>query len=1013
MPISLESGSVKYKTLEYPFKSFDTSDIESYQHLKLPTYSTGGDHPKVLFVLDYVPTEDLRSGKLLSGVQGKLLQTIIRQVSERMYLKASKKFSWLACSYNAFRTAGKPTSFQNNAQLAFGKRIEFIIGRYKPDVVVLLGSRPTEYFYQDELDLTKGKHAPWLGVPRKKKIKDQEVTFYSSMSLNSMATGQSGESALLGYFGRNLANAISNEHQFKIDAKRLAKHKSVVIDTIKKFDKLMDVLEKAPKVAVDSETSNLNRIANKLLTVQFAKCQDFGYLIPIHHKDSPFLADELSYIKKRLRRFFEGKNKNKYHIYTNAGFDLNVFRSQLGIRFFRNDLYDILAGEFVLDENLKFLQAVTGNYYYSLGNLSVQYGYTGYLTADFGKGDRATIESRDLDSALIEYCTKDVVVPFAIHEQQLALAERLGHAKFEGMVTQQISDMLHTFSRMEINGNMIDVNYLFYLKTPGSPIELELNKLQDELLQTKAVRKANKILMKSKGISSHGWMGEVTTEVFSLTKPEHKQLLFFDVLGLEALEKGKNDKGKVDKHFQELYKDVPEVAMFQNLGKAKKLRDSYVNSFIRLLGSSEDFKSDYRIRPQYQYLGVVTGRTAARDPNLQQIPARSALGKQIKRLFVAEEGHLYIKVDYRVHEVRCWGLISFDKALASVFQKAKDMRDEYRRMPDPKLGKRLKQEADVHVINAAYFFSVPVEKVDKELRNNVKAVVFGIIYQMAVKTLAGNLKKSLDFTKNLVGNFQKRFPKAMKWSEDVKAFAKKNFYVESPLGLRRHLWGYLLPEEAPHASKISGDMDRRSVNSPVQGMGAQFMAIGARVLDKTWWKIKKTEKRDTGLKICNSVHDSLENKSPYATFLENLGHVEHALTTGVREEVKKRHGFDFDVDLEIDFEIGSSLSTCEAWDFSILQLEELVYESIKFQKDELQHKISVKRAMREVFVDGWERAPKWMHVQAKNIKWKYDFDTIVDRIAAQKKKAAEDKLKDAVEEAKKVSDDEKKRKKAA
>lgn len=640
------------------------------------------------------------------------------------------------------------------------------------------------------------------------------------------------------------------------------------------------------------------------------------------------------------------------------------------------------------DENLKLLANLTGDGYYNLGNLMMQYGSQGYIDLTFGKDDRDSIESYGFEPDTLRYMTLDVVGPFAIAQQQLARAVHIGDTKYASMVTHQISDMLHVFSIMESHGNLLDVDYLFYLKTPGSPIEKELNKLQDKLLSTKAVQTANKRLMQQRGISSNGWMGETTLDLFSLTKPEHKQLLFFDILDLEPLSMGKSKKGKIDKAFQEHYSSVPEVAMFQALGKARKLRESYVNSFIKLLGTSPDFKLDHRIRPRYQFLPVVTGRTSAKDPNLQQVPARSALGKQIKRLFIAEKGHLYIKVDYRVHEVRCWGLIAFDKSLAKVFQEAKDMRDEYRRSPNPALGKRLKLEADVHVINAAYFFSLAVEKVDKEVRNAVKGVVFGLIYQMAIKTLAANLGKSLKFTQNLVANFQKRFPRGMKWIEDIKASAAKDLYAASPLGLRRHLWGYLLPEDNPNQGKTFGDMNRRAVNSPVQGMGAQFMSIGARSLSKRLWSILKSEKRDTGLKIQNSVHDSLENTSPYGTFLENLGLVEKALTTDVRAVVRERHGFDFDVDLEIDFEVGASLSTCDGWDFSLEQLEDLVYESVLFQKNDLGHKIKVKAVLEEVFVDGWAKAPKWMKVQAKNIGWSHDYSKVKARYEARKAEEA-------------------------
>ena len=350
MPISLERAGLKYAKLDaYKFKGFDEDEIESYGHLKLPSYNAGDKARKILFVLDYVPAEDLKSGSLLSGHQGQLLSNIVRQVSENVYLKKSLRFSWLACTFNAFRTAGKPKSFQNNAQVAFAKRIEFVIGRYKPDVVVLMGRRPCEQFLKEQLDLTDGKISPWLGVPLRKTVRDHECNFYATLSLDTLAvgTGTGGESALCGYVGRNLANAISDTHNFKIDAERVRNHKSVLVNTVKKFDKLMDVIEanKGP-VAIDTETKNLNRLVNGLLTVQMSKCVDIGYLIPIHHKDTPFLPEELRYVKKRLKRFFESKNKNKYHIYTNAGFDLNVLRTQLGVRFFKNDVYDILAGEF-------------------------------------------------------------------------------------------------------------------------------------------------------------------------------------------------------------------------------------------------------------------------------------------------------------------------------------------------------------------------------------------------------------------------------------------------------------------------------------------------------------------------------------------------------------------------------------------------------------------------------------------------------------------------------------------
>lgn len=973
----------KYSKFEHQFPGSFADVEDNYQYIKLP-YVTSKSGRRILFLLDYVPSEDLRSGRLLSGQTGDVFNNLLA-LAKQLYLKDKyEDFSWIACTFNAFRTAGKPKDFQDQAREVFTERAKALIVKYKPHVVVTFGRYPTAALIPDKLELSRGKQHHWYGVTIPETVEyggqKHECLIVPTLSLDPISNGDAAESSMMGYVARNLANALNAEMLYKVDRDRINAHTSVIIDTPTKVRKLLDMLRDQPAVAVDTESKNLNRITNSLLTIQFAKCTDFGYLIPLKHKDTPFIGRELNSVLGKLQDYFEGNNTNDYHVYANADFDLNLLRSELGCQFMHNDVWDIFGGEWGLDENMKFLSAFTGEYYYSLGNLATQYGFEGYLTSTFGKGDRKTIVNRDLDTALVRYSTLDVVVPFQIHEQQKLRGADAGNTSYETLIRRQISDTIHTFSRMENNGNEVDVKYLFHLKTPQSPIEKVIQTMTTELMETPAVKKANKILMHSAGIPQNtgGW-GAAPTSMFSLRKDEHKHVLFFDVLLLEPVAfgkgvRGKKPAGKLDKKFQEKYAEVPEVKMFTELGKAKKLKQAYVNTFLHQLATDEDFRKDHRIRPSYNYLVVVTGRTSASDPNLQQVPSRSELGKHIKRLFVSGNGFLYIKVDYRVHEVRGWGIISFDRALAGVFEAAKALRDQYRHHPTAELAKRLKLEADVHVINAAYFFTVAVEAVDKVLRNNVKGVIFGLIYQMSIKMLAATIKKELEFTKKLVRDFNKRFPKGMKWITACKDFAREHLYYENPNGFRRHLWGYCLPKSCQNANRIHAEMDRRAVNSPIQGMCAQFMAIGSRKLDTMWNAIRINEDRDTGLKICNSVHDSLENISPYQSLLENIAMVEVALTTGVREEMYKRYGFEFVVDLEVDFEIGSTLSNCQPWDFSLAELERITYESIKYQRDDMGLDVDVDSAMTDIFVSGWKHAPKWIKRQSKNIGWKMNLD---------------------------------------
>ena len=968
---------MKYTSYDFDLTRFEQDD--DYQYVKL-AYENNGNK-KVMFVLDVMPSEDLENGKLLSGQTGDLLNNLL-STARRLYAKQAPSFSWLAVTFNAFRTFGKAAEFRAQAEQAFGDRIKNLIIKYQPDYVVAFGTSVMAALLGDKLvEDSKGKtrYSYWLGVPIKRDItykkKTHTTTIVSTLSLNDIVRGDDSEASLLGYMCRNLAT-VYGKH-YAVDAERLNNHKTVVVNTIKKFDRLIEKLRDQPYVSWDTEARNLHKVTNKLFTVQCAYNQDVGYLIPIFHKDTPFTPKELDYICETLRDYFEGNNQNQYHIYTNAKFDLTLMRSECGIRYFANDVWDILGGEFILDENLKALMNVLGEYYYSLGNLSVQYGFEGYLTAEFSKQHRANFDQADLnDPAVQKYCTLDVVVPLAIHLEQKKRAEYIGYAKYEQVVRNESSDTIHSFSVMEYTGAGLDVPYLFYLKTDNSPIEQEIQKMQGALVSTDAAKKANALICKKEGMPTTSlFAGVSAASALKLNKPEHKKILFFQVLGLEPLEKGKTGEGKIDKAFQKKYADVPEVAQYTALEKAKKLKNAYVKSFIRMLAESEDLQKDHRIRPNYGYLGVVTHRTSASDPNLQQVPAHSALGKHIKRLFVAREGCLYIKVDYRVHEVRGWGLISFDTAVAAVFAAAKKLRDAYRLHPTSELAKRLKTEADVHIQNASYFFNVAMEKVDKPLRNAVKGIIFGLIYGMGMKTLAANINQTDEFTKTLVNNFSKRFPKAMAWTKNVKKKASELLYAEAPIGIRRHLWGYLLPDSMEKAGSISSRMDRQAGNAPIQGMCSKFMMNGIRILD--YLKFREIKKNESfKLFITNSVHDSLENEAGYANFLKSLNMIEWALTEGVKKKVKKRYGFDLVSDLEIDFEIGATLSECEGWDFSVAQLERIVMDSVLFQRNKLNRAINPDKIMKIVFSDRAinEDAPKWMQQQIENLNYKFEMN---------------------------------------
>ena len=968
------------------FDGYDLSrfNVDTYDYIKLPFESSG--KLKVLFVLDHMPTEDLQSGKMLSGQTGDLLGSLI-SATKKAYGAANTSFSWLACSFNAFRTYGKASNFRAQADAAFTKRVEQIICKYKPDYVVVFGTSVMRALLPEKLkedDKGRLRYSYWLGVPIKKtfnfsKSVSHETTVVANISLNDIISGDSTEANLLGYMCKCLAPIFGKT--YIIDSEKILSNGLVVIDTMKRFERLMDTLAEKEFIAVDTETRNLNKITNQLLTAQFAYDETKGFLLPISHKDSPFRPNEIRLIHGRLKEYFEGANNNKYHVYTNAKFDITQFRSACGIRYYANPVWDILGGDFAMDECLKFLDSVIGEYYYSLGNLAVQYGYEGYLNAEFSKQHRADFYNADLnDPEVQKYTCLDVCVPIAIHNQQKIRAADQGYTAFSKVVLNEISDTIHAFSKMEHTGAGLDVSYLFYLRTENSPIEVEIGKMRTALLSTKAAATTNKLLCDKEGIPTTSMFNEAlpATVLLKLNKPDHRRMFFFDVLKLAPLDKGKSGSGKIDKKFQTTYAHVPEVAQYTALEKAKKLKTSFVNSFIQLLGTSEDLQKDHRIRPDFGYITIITHRTGCRNPNLQQIPAHSALGKHIKRLFIAREGCLYIKVDYRVHEVRGWGIISFDKAVAATFAAAKKLRDAYRLHPTKELAKRIKVESDIHVQNVMIFFVKTLEQINamepkalKDLRSAVKGIIFGFIYGMGLKSMSENIKQDEDFTKNLLATFAKRFPKAVAWSRGIKEFARTNLFVEAPTKIRRHLWGYLLPSSVSHSSKVAAQNDRQAGNAPIQGMCSKFAMNGIRLIDKAVFDIQ-LKKPEFELYITNSVHDSVEIEAGYSSFLHSLGVIEWNLTSGVKNLVMKRYGFELVSEPEIDFEIGAALSQTEGWDFNAYNLERLVLDSVLFQRNKLGYKLDPDMTCSIIFSkDAVASAPAWLRTQLKNTGYSF------------------------------------------
>lgn len=954
-------------------KALKPYDVVGFDKVELPKHVTKNARGKILFVLDSMPGEAMRRNKLFDGATGELLRNLMWCAEE--YYHAPNKlddYNWMAVSYNSMKTMGGAPAFLEIAAQEFKKRLEYIISVYKPDTVVTFGQDPTKALNGEFISQHTGKKGiQWqhfYGVPIKTKLeykgKVHKFNHVSTLSLRSLQKNDETMAAA-GYVARNLTTCLNDgELMYKVPK---LKYDIVMVDTIKKFDKMYKDIVEAEIVSIDTETRNLNRRKNHTVTWQFATETGRAYILPFLHKDSPWLPKELKYIKKKLRDYFEWETKNKYNLYANAAFDLIGARRDLGVRFFKANLWCVISAEFGKDENHKAIQTVTGRNYYSLLNICMQYGCRAYYESDFGKENRAFIADEDLEGPVLTYMALDVITLLHIQKLQLKLGKTIGFKKYESLVSEQLSDQIHTLSNLEFNGSYLDIDWLFKLKSKDSKIVQEKNRVTKLLYESEGVKKANKALAKQNGAPSMGMFGRSNLKIFKINKSDHKQLLFFKVLGLKPVMFNKKGEGKIDKDFQKKYADVPEIKLFSELTKIEKLYNSYVKSFILKWGEDDDFRSDRCMRPRFGYLDVVTGRTSARDPTLQTIPSRSAMGKLIKRLFITPKGRIFIKVDYAAHEVRGWSLISGDKEVAAVFREGLVLREKFKKTPTQELAVDIELKGDVHKINAAYFFRMDIDKIDKPKRNSVKQVIFGLIYQQGEKGTAKSIDATVEMVRDLTAKFFKRFPVGAGWFDKAKAHAREFLYVESPLGRRRNLWGFLTPQSHEDAGNIISRNERQSVNSPVQGMGSDFMMTGARCIEKRRFEYYQKTGHYPDFVQANSVHDSLEFSCAFEDFWLAVDMIEKGLTYDVAAISKERHNFTFEIPLEIDFDFGFSLDQCGGWNMALTgkypikekdSLDLLLREAVEGMNSELGYDLDMKDTLRKLH-SKFDEGPSW------------------------------------------------------
>jgi hypothetical protein len=671
------------------------------------------------------------------------------------------------------------------------------------------------------------------------------------------------------------------------------------------------------------------------------------FVLPWKHRESPWSENDLILIRNDLYEYF-ANGRSRWHIYHHAKFDLIQLMVQLEIPFVGHTVWDTASGERELDENLKFWQQYDDKLLsthkfgiYSLLRLEHFYG----LTRPEGlipKEERGNMANQPL-SKIGPYGSWDVYTPWHISHFQQQEAKRRGslYKNYIACVTNTVSDAIHTFVDMEQAGILVDKKYLATMMAPDSIFNKSIREIDLSFQESPAARQANSTLLTNNDIPQLDLLGNLSTWKFSITKPGHRNLLFFDILQLEPAGYSlKTQKPQTDDKFKQKHMKVPEVKRFALHSHYCHMRDAFITGIWKRLLTNPDALIDGRLRAIYTLLYIITGRTSCTNPNYQQIPTRSRtfddvepkLAKWIKRQFIAAVGKILLKADL-AHEVRCWGNCSSDPKIIEVFYIAWEARRQYRLAKGAYAVKyyeeELKIKGDIHIQNVKFFFNQDVTK-DHPLRQSIKAVVFGVIYDLTANSLAERLKIEKAEAQKLINTLFGRWHIGAKFLQAVKDFASKNLRVISPLARVRHLFGYLHWHDVLH-----GAMDRRGPNSVIQGMASDLGYKAARELRKTIWHIYRVTNTLLQTKQINAVHDSGLHELPIEEIPLMVYLVEHSMTTQLQRNCREVHGFINKIPYEMEIELGGSEGVMKGWNLRWDSLLKLVEEVIDWQISEL------------------------------------------------------------------------------
>jgi DNA polymerase-1 len=548
----------------------------------------------------------------------------------------------------------------------------------------------------------------------------------------------------------------------------------------------LERIDTAQLVSIDSETTSLNPMQAKLVGISFCIESQRAAYLPLNHNYPGVPAQlTLATVLNRIRPWLENAAKPKLgqnlkydkHVFANHGIQLN------GI------VHDALLQSYVLESHQP----------HNMDSLALRHLDIKTISYDevTGKGvNRIGFDEVDIDVAT-RYAAEDADITLQLHQvlyPRIECDERLDRIYRE--IEMPILEVLFQIER---NGVLLDYSLL---RKQSYELGEKLSTLEQQAF-------------------------EISGQSFNLNSPKQIQEILFNQLKLPVIKKTPTGVPSTDEEvLQQLALDYPLPKLLLDYRGLAKLKSTYTDKLPLMMNPETG-----RVHTNYAQAVAVTGRLASSDPNLQNIPVRTAEGRRIREAFIAPAQHRIVSADYSQIELRIMAHLSQDDGLLKAFAAGED----------------------IHRATAAEVFGVPLDQVDQEQRRYAKVINFGLIYGMSEFGLASQLGIERSAARAYIERYFARYPGVERYMQETREKARKLGYVETVSG--RRLW---LPEINHTNGNRRQGAERAAINAPMQGTAADIIKL-AMIAVQNW-----LEKAKLRSKLIMQVHDELVLEVPDA-----------------------------------------------------------------------------------------------------------------------------------------------------